>query len=427
MTQELNCESNIIGGLLLYPHEASGLISGLDPSDFVDENYAEIFSLAKGVFESNPSADRAVILAKLNKNEELKRAAMFCGESFVSMATYTEYVRVVREESQGRRIRNKLQEIIMDGSGDYLEDLTRIIDSEKDVCNDSRYKDLTYRQILEYLKELEFPEDKCRRIYTGFSRLDKALGGLKRKTLSIIGARPSTGKTTFALNIIQRQKKYTTVLFSLEMSAPQIYDRLISDKCGISYQDINMMTLSLNDKEKMTECMFEYRDENRLTIIDDIYSVEAMSGVIHTLRPELVVIDFLQCMRTNQKIYDRRGQMDYISSELKRLAKYYDCHILALSQITRAGKDAPTMSDLKESGGLEQDGDYIMLLHRPFVIDKKAHENDPSDTELMLDKNKYGQTGLIDMHFDGEHQRFSERDKSHEDNELPAGWGSTNE
>ena len=145
----------------------------------------------------------------------------------------------------------------------------------------------------------------------------------------------------------------------------------------------------------------------RLNILDDAYTVEDIARGIAQTKPQLAIVDFIQCIRTTQRFQNRRNEIDYISQEFKRLARRYDCHIMVLSQITRSGSEAPRMSDLKESGGLEQDGDYIMMLHRPYVLDKDASV-DPEESYILLDKNKYGRTGKVELRFRGDFQRCTE-------------------
>ena len=143
-----------------------------------------------------------------------------------------------------------------------------------------------------------------------------------------------------------------------------------------------------------------------LTIEDSISNIEDIVSLIHETKPDFVIIDYIQIVTSKSLFTDNRQRIDHISRLLKQTAKQTGAHILSLSQITRAGKDRPTMSDLKESGGLEQDSDYIMLLYREYVNDKSAQIK-PEATTLTLDKNKFGRTGEIEMNFDGVHQRFT--------------------
>ncbi len=156
-----------------------------------------------------------------------------------------------------------------------------------------------------------------------------------------------------------------------------------------------------------------FYSEKNLLICDDVYSIEAMAGKIARFKPDLVIVDFLQNIRTTDKYQTRKNQVDYISSELKRLARVNDCAVIVLSQLARSN-EKPTMSSLKESGNLEADGDYIMLLYRPFVTDKTG-KYPPEQTEILLDKNKYGACGKIELKFRYQVQTFEEIETRYEE------------
>lgn len=134
--------------------------------------------------------------------------------------------------------------------------------------------------------------------------------------------------------------------------------------------------------------------------------------MIYQQKPDFVIIDFVQIVTSMQIFVDNRQRVDYISQQLKRAAKKTNCSILILSQLTRNAKEKPTMSALKESGGLEQDSDYIILLHRDYVNDKSNEDIDAKDTDVILDKNKFGRTKELKFEFDGKYQRFSELGRS---------------
>lgn len=251
----------------------------------------------------------------------------------------------------------------------------------------------------EYLQNYHAP---IKIIGTGFPELDELLGsGLIAATLSTLGARPSTGKTTLAINIATFIALTQRVLFiSLEMSAGMIYDRIVADKANIKYNNCMQHRVDFDTVRGVVE---SYQN---LTIEDSISDIEDIVSLIHETKPDFVIIDYIQIVTSKFPFSDNRQRIDHISRLLKQTAKQTGAHILSLSQITRAGKDRPTMSDLKESGGLEQDSDYIMLLYREYVNDKSAQIN-PEATTLTLDKNKFGRTGEIEMNFDGVHQRFT--------------------
>ena len=226
-----------------------------------------------------------------------------------------------------------------------------------------------------------------------------------RGTISYVGAAPSTGKTSFALGVMAEQQGVKRVLFSLEMTRYQIYDRLVTIGTGIPYDVVFNRQMTEKQEGTAAEYIGKLYDDKGLIVVDDVYTIEGISSMIAKIKPDLVMIDFMQCVRSMRRFPTRRDTVDYISQECKRLAKTYNCHIMILSQLARSTDNKPTMSSLKESGGLEQDGDYIMLLYRPYVHDKEAPEN---AAYVLVDKNKYGRTGQAELYFDGKKQRFSD-------------------
>lgn len=184
-----------------------------------------------------------------------------------------------------------------------------------------------------------------------------------------------------------------------------IYDRLIADRLEIEYSRVHKHKLNENEFEGVKKTLASYKN---LTVIDDVYEVEKIVSYVYGNKPKFVIIDFVQIITSQKNFADNRQRIDYISQKLKKCAKETKCCFLVLSQITRAGKERPTMSDLKESGGLEQDSDYVILLHRPYVNDKQSGKSKPSETEVILDKNKFGNTGVLNYNFSGIFQRFEE-------------------
>jgi replicative DNA helicase len=204
------------------------------------------------------------------------------------------------------------------------------------------------------------------------------------------------------------------MFFSLEMSSEMIYERLIAAQNKIQYEKFSRNTLDDKEIEIIKKQTDKLKSEGKFFVVDDVYNVEQICNLISENKPDLAVVDFMQIISAVGKFENVRNRIDYISSLFKRTAKATGCVIIVLSQLSRIGKDAPTMSDLKESGGLEQDGDYIALLHRPYVVNKGDSTLAPEQTELMLDKNKFGSVGKVEMWFDLKHQKFHEIDTWHE-------------
>ena len=312
-----------------------------------------------------------------------------------------------------------------------LEDLLRRRVSELSISENITTNDL--RSIAEEIDDKNDARRNSKKAYienydtpvevvpTGYPILDKMLGGgFVRGTVSALGARPSVGKTTLAVNIAAKNPQRKILFFSLEMSARMVYDKLISDVGDLDYSDCVKHKVNL---ETVKTLLQKY---DNLTVIDDVYEIEDIAAIIRREKPELVMIDYIQIVQTRENIEVVRQRIDRISQIIKRTAKSTGAHIMCLSQITRGAKEEPTMSALKESGGLEETGDYVILLKRPYVHNKADETLKPEETELKIDKNKFGESGLLQYYFRGNRQRFlevgyaNEKKTGHEEEERIA-------
>lgn len=404
-------EETVIGGLLSRPDEYDSFFEQLTPDDFFGIGAKDIYSKCLEYRRKNGR----VIPIDLDLDEGTKKYAQYCKTLFITPSGFPDYVKILKEKAKENRIEQELTKILTSGTDDGLiPALEKIIESEKKDVESRDYESMAANQLIQLSNELFSETERDSRIYTGFQKLDECLSGLRIKTVSYIGARPSVGKTAFALNVLKQQIRdgKKTVFFSLEMSVTQICERFLSDIMRINYGRINKGKLTEKEKTDMIQKAGQIFSSKKLFIIDDCYTIEAIGQTISELKPDLVIIDFLQCVQTVAKLQTRRNEMDYISQQIKKFAKLYQCHIMGLSQMARGDKTvnkAPKMSELKESGGLEQDGDYIMILHRPYIIDRVNAK--PEDAELNVEKNKYGETGRMDLVFHGEYQRFQEAEK----------------
>ena len=196
------------------------------------------------------------------------------------------------------------------------------------------------------------------------------------------------------------------MFFSLEMSACMLWDRIASDILNISYSHAQEHNLSKSEYEQLMVMGEIYKN---LQTVDSVSEIEKIISLVYAAKPVLAVIDYMQIITSRKEFRDNRQRIDYISQMIKKCAKATQTSFIVLSQVTRAGKDAPTMSDLKESGALEQDSDYVFLLHRPYVQDK-SDDVSPREAVIKLDKNKFGNTGIIELDFDGKYQRFTQKE-----------------
>ena len=397
-------ELNVLCSVVMFP-QLQNKVELMSEQDFCADDLRRIFLKIRSCFEKYNRADAATISSELDAGE--KRIILDGCEKVISIHTFDDHFKLFKEMSQKRNLTNKVYELVMSGECDKSE-LRRIVDETDDsVLIDSISRN--EKSIEKFLSELNKPKSV---VLTGFDTLDTILGGVRQGSVFILGARPSTGKTSLALNIasnnLRLQKK--VMFFSLEMSAQMIYERLMAEREQIEYSRFGRNKLTDSQVDIVRRQMQKIKSSGNLQVIDDIYAVEVICNQIAEFKPDLAVVDFIQIVDSTRSFRDVRQKIDYISTQFKRIAKRTGCTVLVLSQLSRAGKDAPTMSDLKESGGLEQDGDYIALLHRPYILDKTDKTIAPEKTVLNLDKNKFGRTGVLDLWFDLKYQKFVEID-----------------
>lgn len=397
MKPEIELEYKIIGSVLLLDEEPRAKILSLIGEEyFSDTSAKEIYTKLTKICKEYPLADYTVLIAALDKAEQTSAVSAMSAMISPAIAekSLDDTLNALRELYARRKIKNSVLELSLEN--EIAPGQLRQLVSEAETLTKKETLSSAENYLMHY-------SDPVKLLPTGFEGLDNILGGgLMEGTLSTIGARPSTGKTTYAINIAAHNPDKKIIFFSLEMSARMIYDRLIADVANIDYGLAGRHLIEFETAKAVVE---KYRN---LTVIDDVVQAEKIAEIIYCEKPEIVIVDFVQIITSRNKFVDNRQRIDYISQILKQAAKATGCCIITLSQITRAGKDKPTMSDLKESGGLEQDSDYVLLLHRPYVNDKSNPEADPYATTVTLDKNKFGSTREFKYSFDGKYQRFTE-------------------
>lgn len=372
-------------------------VFSMDDEIFPDE-INEIFTTFRNVYKKNQNADYEIFINKI-ENENLKSAFLtalvnVAVKPKISDEQVPDTIKAIKKDYAEKQFKNKLETVQLKGPY-FRKDIAKIVEETEPI--ESISLNTIDKYIAEYGKVQEF-------VPTGFENLDANLtGGFLNGTMISIGARPSTGKTTFAINIANFNRTKKTLFFSLEMSAAMIYDRLLADTLNFDYGLTGKHKINIDTVRNTLVNHYQ-----NLSVIDNVSNIENITELVTEAKPQLVIIDYVQIIQSDKKHTDNRQRIDYISQRLKQTAKKNKCCIIILSQITRNGKDRPTMSDLKESGGLEQDSDYIMLLHRPYVNDKNNMEISPEETTVILDKNKFGRTCELKYKFDGSHQRFTE-------------------
>jgi len=427
---DIEAERNVLASIML---DKEALIKAADilyPSDFYDPQNATIYEACLALFHASSAVDIVTVKAYISKNKLSKKAGStkYLNDlvSILPMTTNVEfYSKLIKEASLRRKIISLSSDLVGLGMDETrkLEDI--IDDIEKKVFQISESSNIkgfvhikdVINELTERLENSESNLEKLRGISTGFENLDKYIGGLHAGDLIIIAARPSVGKTAFMLEMIRhlsvkdkgRGKKGLSkkiVVFSLEMGKDQLADRLLSLQSEIPLQEIRFGDLTGENYRKCSEAMAELYDS-------DIFIDDTPGQHISELRTkcrkwdmevgiDAIFVDYLQLLQGRNK--DNRAQeVSEISQGLKNIARELRVPLIALSQLNRSVESRndrrPQLSDLRESGSIEQDADIVVFLHREAYYNKELEEGDKNKAEAIIAKNRNGATGIANMKF----------------------------
>ena len=424
-------ERTTLGALLLDP-DAIGKVAGeLAPEDFFDPVNATIYKAIKGLHEERTPVD-FVTVAKLVETDKKCQAAG--GSAFlaeladkVPTSSHVEaYARIVRQQSLKRRTA-QLARSIEQKALDPDEPAETVIDAaEQGVLQISRdaMAGVTYDltaladERYNYYTAVYEAEDKAAfyGLTTGFPDLDRLLTGLPPSDLIVIAARPSMGKTAFVLDIarhVTRRLKKKVMLVSLEMSKEQVADRLFAGALGVSTQDLSKGQIEEQTFRRMGAAFGDI-PANHLFVNDDCNSTLAdlrskarRQQMEHGL--DLLIVDYLQLLNAGGRVSpeNRVQEISKISRDLKRLARELRVPVIAVSQLSRNVENRPSklpqLSDLRESGSIEQDADTVLMLYRDDYYDEDTDR--PGITDVFVRKQRQGPTGRIEVRFNREQMR----------------------
>ena len=438
----LNIERAVLSSIVYDPMLYENVSSQIDYKDFYHPFHQKLFLAIKYFVENDKPIDEELLKEYLEAKKELNEDALLEVLASNPMSSINEYIKELKDKSSRRKllhlsnnvkqlIENK--EFVTDKVIDFIERNIYQISTDRDI---SEFKDAkaVITDTVQYVLEMKNrKENDLSGIDTGFSSLNKKMSGLNEGDLIIIAARPSMGKTAFGLNLAQNVIKQGkgVAFFSLEMSAEQLMLRMISAETYIPLYKLR--TGSLNDKEMELFDKATKDYSNKSIYIDDTGSLDInqLKTKIRNLKkrqPEidLIIIDYLQLMHGKGK-RDRHLEVGEISRGLKLLAKELNVPIIALSQLNRMLESRsdrrPLLSDLRESGALEQDADVIIFIHREDVYkrkdlkkkakirgeeDIKIEEKSVEDAEIIIGKHRNGPTGVVKLYFHKNYVKFSE-------------------
>lgn len=440
MPQDLVAEQSLLGAIIINNDVLPEVLTIVRPRDFYDERHKIIFQAMLDLYDHHKPVDLLTLTSELKTQKKLNDIgkASYLAElsNFVPVASHAKaYAEIIERNSVRRRLISAGTQI---AESAYEEDVntTELIGnaerelfevSDKIVKSDYVAMADLLVDAFDRLEELHKNKGALRGLKTGFRDLDKKTAGFQKGDLVIIGARPAMGKTTFAQNLaynIANINKKGVLFFSMEMADREIVDRMISDVSGVDNWKMRTGNLSDEEFQKIGDAL---ADMDELPIyIDSTSSMTIMElrnkarRAMHDHDIGIVIVDYLQLISGSNKYAGNRVQeVSEVSRGLKILARELSIPVVALAQLSRnvTGRDdpRPVLSDLRDSGSIEQDADLVMFLHRPdyYKQNQEGYE-DTHITELLIAKHRHGAVGKIELYFHPELLRFMTLDTTRE-------------
>ena len=422
----LDAERSVLGALLLEENAVVEVAEFLLPEDFYYDKHARIYEAMLNLYEKREPIDLVTVPQELQafKALDVVGGVSYLTELLSEIPTASNvafHARIVKDRSVRRRLIEMSSRISLKSYDDSLETSNLLDEAERSIFAVSqqniRQDFVPIRQTLtdsfDRLDQLYRSKGGLRGVPTGLRLLDQKLSGLQDSNLIILAARPSVGKTSLALNIAQHlgvEKKIPVGIFSLEMSREQLVDRMLSSQADVDAWRITTGNLEDADFARLNDAMGELAEAP--LFVDDTpgISVMEMRTKARRLQMEyglkLIIVDYLQLCR-GRGLENRVQEVSEMSQGLKNLARELKVPVLCLSQLSRAvesrGSPKPVLSDLRESGSIEQDADAVVFLYR-------TEEDDRSQIMLSIAKHRNGPIGEIPMYFRAERTKFYEVD-----------------
>jgi replicative DNA helicase len=424
----IEAEESLIGAMLLSPEAVSIAYETVQPEDFYRPLHGQIFSSIIALANAGEPVDYVTVQAKLQERGAvaIELAVLSALQmNTPSAANALHYADLVREKAQQRRLISVAGEIVDDA---YVatEDVVGLIDEAERKINAigdaGRVDSVSPLQRLllseaDILEERGETRGRINGLETGYKSLDLILQGLQPSSMTIVGARPGTGKTAFALGIlihVGAVVKRPALFFSLEMSRQELAERILASTARIDSSKLRTGDLSDADWNRAHEA-FGYLQSAKVFIDDNpaltVMDVRARARRIRQQNGDLgvVIIDYLQLMSSRGRAENRQVEVSDMSRSLKILARELQCPVIALSQLSRKLEERadkrPMMSDLRESGSLEQDADVVLFLFRPEQYGEVPNDK-KAEAEIIVGKNRNGPTRTAHLTWRGEFARF---------------------
>lgn len=423
-------EEAVLGSLLIDPDAVIKVASFLEPDDFYREKNSWIYQAILDLHERREPADFVTLVDELERRDQLQQVG---GTVYITSlinsvptAVHVEhYAHIVERTATLRRLIGAAGQIAA-LAYEEAEDVDEVVDrAEQLVFNVSERRirhDLTpvrkiMHSVVDRLDYLHRHKGELLGVPSGFSKLDKLLGGFQKSDLIVLAARPGVGKTSLALNVaVNAAKRYgqRVAFFSLEMSSEQLVQRLLSAETGINQQKLRLGEIADDEWPILMEAAGVLSET--LLFIDDTPAVSALELRTKARRLQaehgldMVIVDYLQLMRSDARSENRVQEISYISRALKSLARELEVPLIALSQLSRAvearSDHKPVLSDLRESGAIEQDADVVMFIYREDMVKENSERKNIAD--VIVAKHRNGPTDTVPLYFDKTLTRFAD-------------------
>lgn len=435
----VEAEQAVLGSIIIDPKCLNDVATSVKAEYFYIPQHREIYSTLAEMYELSQTIDFVSLLEKLKRDGVYDEAG---GKAYLSQLVQTvpsaanvlTYVAIVRERYYARSLMTAAQDIIKDINDNAL-DSGRLLDSAeqriyeirqgREVTGLTHIKSVIENETYDRLSKMADPETRADYIGIpcGIGELDRMITGLNKSDLIILGARPGMGKTSFALNIVRNvavNTGRTVCFFSLEMTRDQLAQRMLSSEAGIKSEKLRTGELDEDEWTRLAQAGDALSKADIYFDETSSITVPEMKAKLRRMKKvDLVVIDYLGLMHSARQIDNRVQEISEITRNLKIMAKELKVPVIACAQLSRGteakGKShKPALSDLRDSGSIEQDADIVLFLYRDAYYDsEKADDEDLSDqtkSECIVAKNRHGEIGTIPLHWDGQFTRFTSVD-----------------
>lgn len=437
MPYSLEAEQAVLGSILLEPSCITQVLILVKPEYFYLPQHRAIFTIMQEIDALGGKIDPLIVLEKL-KDEKVyddasgKQYLLSLSQIVPSTENVEAYSKIIREKFYIRSLINVSKGIIEEASSSNEQADTLLEAAEQKIYDirqgrvtkgPAKIGDIIVNEVYDKLQKLSSPDkDKYKGYTTGFTDLDKAITGLNRSDLLIIGARPAMGKTSLALNLARNTAmmgKKKVLFFSLEMTKEQLAQRVLSTEARV--ESTKMRTGNISGEEwanlatataLLSNCELYFDDTSNMTVSE-------MKSRIRRLRDvDAVFVDYLQLMKSGGRVESRVQEVSEITRNLKLMAKDLNIPVVVLAQLARStegrGKShRPQLSDLRESGSIEQDADIVIMLYRDeyYSTESDAQPDEPrpaiNEAEFIIAKNRHGPTTTVKVAWNGDYTLFS--------------------